>query len=256
LQIQSLVPTVLKKRLADSSLLSTEEKVLVKQGVKYNIPTSSRIISSHLETELDGKTWYLYCPHWQGLESFPCGFPKPLIDEKVKATEMIEAIAFYCLQVGITSHAQVAYVLATAEGESNFKPVKEYRGKQLTPDQQKYWDTNYMGRGLIQVTWESNYRRVGNRLGIDLLKNPDLLLTNQIAIASLVLGMRDGWYTGKKIRDYKLGDYWYMRAIVNPGEIKYARYHQRAKHFVTLALKWQKYLEKYCRQYRGLVIES
>lgn len=39
----------------------------------------------------------------------------------------------------------------------------------------------YRGRGAIQLTHLSNYRRAGNELGADFVNNPDLVATNQYA---------------------------------------------------------------------------
>lgn len=39
----------------------------------------------------------------------------------------------------------------------------------------------YKGRGPIQITGRSNYKRYGDLLGVDLIRNPDLAATAQIA---------------------------------------------------------------------------
>ena len=44
------------------------------------------------------------------------------------------------------------------------------------------------GRGLIQLTWESNYRACGNALGVDFVKNPQLLTQPMYAALSA------GWF--------------------------------------------------------------
>ncbi|MGL5075878.1 MAG: glycoside hydrolase family 19 protein, partial [Waterburya sp.] len=143
-----------------------------------------------------------------------------------------------CIFYGIKEKGYIAYVLATAEMESGMKPIREFRGSRLTSDQEKYWHTGYYGRGFIQVTWRGNYQKVGKKLGIDLISNPDLLLDYTIATKSLVLGMRDGWYTGKKLGHYAPTDFWNMRMIVNPGEVLYRSYHHRNLKFVESARKW------------------
>jgi len=53
----------------------------------------------------------------------------------------------------------------------------------------------YYGRGHVQLTWRTNYKRVGERLGVDLDKNPDLALDPAISVQVLVEGMIEGLYT-------------------------------------------------------------
>lgn len=47
----------------------------------------------------------------------------------------------------------------------------------------RYWP--YYGRGFIQLTWESNYRRYGDAIGIDLVGQPDKALDPEISADNL-----------------------------------------------------------------------
>lgn len=99
---------------------------------------------------------------------------------------------------------QTAYILATAYWETNktMKPVIEaywlseaWRKKNL-----RYYP--YHGRGYVQLTWKENYIRAGKRLGYDFVKHPEKLLEPEIAARVLVIGMEEGWFTGKKLSSY------------------------------------------------------
>ncbi len=131
---------------------------------------------------------------------------------------------------------QCAYVLATAHHETagTMKPVRETlansdaKAKELLTKAWKagkmkwvtrdYWSGGFFGRGYVQLTHEENYRKAGQKLGIDLVGNPSKALEPAIAAEILVLGMRDGWFTGKKLSDYitlTRSDYTWARRIVN-----------------------------------------
>lgn len=97
-----------------------------------------------------------------------------------------------------------AYALATAfwETAQTMQPVKEaywlsenWRRKNL-----RYFP--WYGRGLIQTTWEDNYRRMGKEIGVDLIANPDLLLEWRYALPAMFIGMEKGLYTGKSFDHY------------------------------------------------------
>jgi putative chitinase len=50
----------------------------------------------------------------------------------------------------------------------------------------------FHGRGLIQLTGRENYANCGSGIGVDLIDNPDLLLTPKYAALSA------GWFWNKK----------------------------------------------------------
>ncbi|MBB4347920.1 glycoside hydrolase family 19 protein [Aliirhizobium cellulosilyticum] len=60
----------------------------------------------------------------------------------------------------------------------------------------------YRGRGYCQITGKDNYGKFSDLLGIDLVANPDLALTDDVAGKIITIGMRDGIFTGKRLGDY------------------------------------------------------
>lgn len=115
---------------------------------------------------------------------------------------------------------QAAYVLATAYWETGrtMEPVKEafwlsedWRKKNL-----RYYP--WYGRGFVQITWERNYRKAGAELGRDLTTDADKVMEPEISADILVIGSRDGWFTGKKLSDYitlQKSNYRGARRIIN-----------------------------------------
>lgn len=114
-----------------------------------------------------------------------------------------------------------AYGLATAHLETagTMQPIKEYGGQAYF---RKMYDVEgarpakarelgnlipgdgakYAGRGYVQLTGKANYTKASTVLGHDLVSNPDLAMRPDIAAAIMVMGMEQGWFTGKKLADY------------------------------------------------------
>ncbi len=105
-----------------------------------------------------------------------------------------------CLEHGLLRN-QCAYVLATAFHETahTMKPVREYGGEKYLKSKPYY---PFVGMGYVQLTWKANYEKAGKKLGVDFVKNPKLLLQPKYAAPILVIGMKEGWFTGKKLDDY------------------------------------------------------
>jgi putative chitinase len=132
---------------------------------------------------------------------------------------------------------QLAYILATAfhETAATMQPIKERGGKVYFQENYDIAGDNpararangntepgdgarYAGRGFVQLTWKNNYRRVGNLIGVDLVSNPDRALEPENAATILILGMEQGWFTGRRLGDYFSGtraEWMQARRIVN-----------------------------------------
>lgn len=108
----------------------------------------------------------------------------------------------------------MSYILATIRHESYdwrkgvyYSPIKEVRAstkqKKLRKMQDRYWNTGYYGRGLIQLTWKENYVKARMLTGQPLVGRPSLLLEDmQLNCELAIKGMLVGLYTGKKLDDY------------------------------------------------------
>ena len=99
-----------------------------------------------------------------------------------------------------TPTTHLAYMLATAyhETDATMQPIEEYgRGAGRAygkPD--PITKLRYYGRGLVQLTWKSNYDKYGIAL------RPERALEMEMAVHIMFDGMTKGIFTGKKLGDY------------------------------------------------------
>ena len=120
---------------------------------------------------------------------------------------------------------QMAYVLATTYHETahTMKPVREMGGEKYLRSKKYY---PHVGMGYVQLTWKENYeraarelcRKASERMCVDFVGNPQLLLKPEYAAPILIIGMQEGWFTGKKLSDYitlQKSDFRNARRIVN-----------------------------------------
>lgn len=127
----------------------------------------------------------------------------------------------------------LAYMLATTwhETATTMQPIEEF-GKGKTKDYGRKLkmgggpgkrvpyttpDKLYYGRGFVQLTWYENYEKAGRKLGVDFLNYPELVMNVDYATSILILGMVEGWFTGKKLSDYfgAKTDWLNARRIIN-----------------------------------------
>lgn len=149
----------------------------------------------------------------------------------------------------VTDPDMLGYMLSTGWNECRLKPVREgfkktdasarayvkkhYASKYGKPaGPYGHW---YYGRGLVQLTWWSNYKKLSKMIGVDLEKKPDRAMEPAIAAKILVKGMLTGAFngSGKGLAAY-LGngktDWKNARRTVNVTD-KWTRFRDTAKKF-------------------------
>ncbi|HEY3027112.1 MAG TPA: hypothetical protein VGJ55_13270 [Pyrinomonadaceae bacterium] len=133
-----------------------------------------------------------------------------------------------------TDRRQLAYCLATFKWETahTMKPIDEH-GSAAYFNSRYGPQTNvgkmlgntkagdgalFHGRGYVQVTGRRNYAKAKALTGVDLLAEPDRAKNPELAYQIAIQGMKDGWFTGKKLGQFiKDGqaDYENARTIIN-----------------------------------------
>lgn len=185
------------------------------------------------------KLWHYIALGLGGLTLLSFGSRSALTNTAIGASEFafgslsstqknsIAAIVSAFDKYGDGDGSKLAYILATAWHESRLKPVRECfassdsEARLCVANRSYGYQVGghvYYGRGFVQLTWFDNYAKMENWLGINLVDNPDLALSTNVAAKILVYGMYNGSFTGKKLSDYITGsfnDFYNARRIVN-----------------------------------------
>ncbi len=152
----------------------------------------------------------------------------------------VELLVKTALEYGITDRRQIAYIVATAQHETdNFNTSREYDGPNQARIRGYDGGENYYGRGYVQVTHDGNYDKMATALGDPRIRtNPDIVAQEStLGAQTTVVGMARGIYTGVGLDRYinsQGSDYTDARAIVNGTD--------RADHIAGLARTWEQNL--------------
>lgn len=133
-----------------------------------------------------------------------------------------------CKRAGVLRN-QCAYILGTAWHETGrYRFMREiwgptaaqrrYEGRKDLGNTVKGDGKKFLGRGFVQITGRRNYSDWSRRLGLDLLKEPQIAEKPDIAVHILIKGMMLGTFTGRKLSDYvnfSKSDYVNARRVVN-----------------------------------------
>lgn len=125
-----------------------------------------------------------------------------------------------------------------------------FKAGKLTWVKKPYWRDGWFGRGYVQLTHEFNYKgpariAVLNEFGVDIGADRDLVMRPDIAAYILVMGSKEGWFTGKGLAQYidnldesdaeDMLEFIAARRVINGQD--------RAKEIATIALGFEKALK-------------
>ncbi|MEA5124567.1 XVIPCD domain-containing protein [Xanthomonas floridensis] len=154
----------------------------------------------------------------------------------------VRLIVKTALENGVTDPKQISYMLATAQHETrNFQAPEEDFGRSQARKLGYSGGEEFYGRGYVHLTHDYNYAKFDKLLGLngEMVRNPDMAKEPEIAAKVLVVGMRDGLFTGKPLDRYidnDSHDVYNARRVVNG---------------VTPSKPWSVKAAKECEEYAG-----
>jgi predicted chitinase len=141
-------------------------------------------------------------------------------NQREAATTAVPALTQALKEQGITDPKAISYAIATAGGESGFVPKDEIMAKRGVNAHNDYianlqdnyeGGREYHGRGYIQLTHKGNYKKYGDKIGVDLVNNPNLANDPVVAAKILAVYMKESGAADLAAK----GDYLSARKRVN-----------------------------------------
>lgn len=142
-------------------------------------------------------------------------------DSRTSADACYIAVSEALDEQGILTPLTLIGALATVRTEvgRKFLPIREiasgeaYEGRLDLGNTQPGDGVRYAGRGLIQLTGRDNYKRYGDKLGINLVDNPDLALDMVVSAKILAIYFKD-----RRVNEACNAQNWLLaRRLVNGG---------------------------------------
>lgn len=169
-------------------------------------------------------------------------YPGPISASTIKyAPQNQEAsLLKYAQGEGLNKNELTAFMAQVSHESNGFRNLEEIGGGKDTYSGGK----DYKGRGYIQLTHDYNYKAMGDKLGIDLLNNPDLASDPEIAKRIAVQWWKDNVRPG--VKDWN-DVYSHSRLVNYPnatGPEQIRGYDERVAEF-----------QKYQKQLRPVIVE-
>lgn len=133
--------------------------------------------------------------------------------------ECFDAVEEALTEQGIFTPLTMIGALATVRVEVGraFKPIREYASGEAYEGRRDLGNTDtgdgkkFAGKGYIQLTGRSNYAVYGQKLGLDLISNPELALDVQVGAKILAL-----YFKNRRVNEACNSKNWLLaRKLVN-----------------------------------------
>ena len=95
-------------------------------------------------------------------------------------------------QIWSISRAEAQQLLDSGGWRALYNEVYGWSGNSLGNRPGTNDGSDFIGRGFIQITGRHNYKDIGNRIGVDFMSNPELLLDKDIAAKATIAFMQRG----------------------------------------------------------------
>lgn len=110
---------------------------------------------------------------------------QPLTNFNISPLLMAGTLATIRIEIGRSYNPAIKEIITPEKAERNYGGRKDL-GNDMPGD-----GARFIGRGPSQLTGKYNYLKYGNLMGVDLINNPDLLLTPEYGFKAICLFFKE-----------------------------------------------------------------